>query len=152
MSQSTYGFIAKDTVGQVVSVTNAADVEMLFNDDLTSPLYDNGNDFYINQYIVPDDGLEQKFILEGLDFTTNAFGGGSRIFTFKIVKNGGTILAQFSTPGLSQSTNYKIPSIVTPYGTHAEGDIIKPVVISDNVVNTDLTFATGGKFSNSFKN
>lgn len=147
-SATTYGFLAQRTLNE--GKFDNTPYNLYFDDDITAPLYDNGNDFYGDSYIAPNDDLpEMKFIAENLNFHNTSLSVDATVITVRILKNGSVELAS-KVISIAWGTPTRLNSLVTDYVQLIEGDIITVTAVgaSGSVV---IDFLSGGRFSNSFK-
>lgn len=158
-STNMNGFRAEKTANQELTTDATPGTksgEYTFDDDTTAPNFDNGNDMYVDKYIVPVDGVKQKFIAEDIEveFTT----GSAQATTWKIgIYVDGTLAAgtnsskQFSVAVLTDTVY--IPSVITDYLTLNAGQEVTVLIehVTGGAGGKGLTVKTGAKFSNSFE-
>jgi len=157
-----YGFRALKTLLELLVVgVNVGDFSQAisFEDDINAPYFDNGNDMFTDQYIVPIGLIKQKFAAENIIWSSPAqTTGGNCTYEVKIYVNGavaagvgniGTILIP------PAGTSGIIPSIVTDYLTLNSGDIV--LVKAEKTIGAIggtqpvISINLGGTFSNSFE-
>jgi hypothetical protein len=142
-----YGFRSESTAsnspnfGTVSGIGLGTDSDpFLFPDDFTPPSYDSGNDWYTDVYIVPINGIKQKFIVENVAWSVDPSSVGNGDVIFEIQVNGVAIpgalnavtVATIFPAGGGGATSGLIPSIVTDYVTLSVGDVVRFVARKTN--------------------
>lgn len=157
-----YAFKAINTMVQDLlnaDIIGTPDI-LLFQNDIVSPYFDNGNDMYVNRYIVPADGIRQKFIAENLYLVQTA-GNMDALYEFGIYVKpvaGSPALAAGTNNGLQINPtvgvlprNITMPSISTDYLTLNEGDeVFVSVKKISGSAGSVVESTIGMTFSNSF--
>jgi len=158
----TYGFRARNTSAQnlLLAGTLGSFSDFInFDDDVTPPYFDNGNDMYVNSYVVPYTNITQKFIVENINWSSsNHTAGVNCTYEMKIYVDGvavaganniGTIVA---TP---TATSGYIPSIFTDYVTLSAGQVVtvklEKTAGPTGGTQPTITINTSTIFSNSFE-
>jgi len=141
---NAYGFHASKTANQPLDTDHVIGTETIitFEDDLNAPYFDNGNDMYIDKYIVPEDGIKQKFIVESLKGSALTASGS---FTIGIYVDG--VAQVTASHGVGSTLN--IPSIATGYLTLTAGQVVD-VRMKVTGAGTAIALLSGARFSNSF--
>ncbi len=141
---------ALQSVGIAAPAVGEISAPVLFEDDTTSPFFDNGNDMYIDKYIVPVGGIKQKFIVENIVFT-RILATDQTVGIF-VDSGSGFVLAAGSNNGKSftgAGSVENIPHISTDYLTLDEGDEVIVAYRVDAAGVQDNTFDPDMIFSNS---
>lgn len=160
---SLYGFRGIKTIDQILQVLSAVgsfSVDAVFyEDDTTLPTYfDNGNDMFVNQYIVPTGGITQKFCTENINWISSSHtAGGNIVLELAIYVNGVIITGVGNTSvitAIGAGTSGFIPSIITDYVTLNSGDIVNVLLKKTGGpiggTQPTITIQLGAIFSNSF--
>ena len=159
-----YTFKANKTATQALlaaSISASYYPAIIFQDTDTSPYFDNGNDMHQDKYVTPNSGLTQKFIVEGLNFTTTSVSGGSpSVYEVSILREGpgGTLIpgalnaTSFTIPA-SVSAGYaaSVPSTITDYIVLAAGEFVAIHLRLVSGSGVDFDVDANAKFSNSFE-
>ena len=144
-----YGFHANKTAVQVLTdVQTDNEHRIIFEEDLVSPFFDNGNDMYVDTYFVPKDGIQQKFIVETLNLAITVANGDLEIVI--TVNNNATPIATTGSLTATNGSTIVIESLVSPYQTLSEGDVVTcqvKVITGGPTVTAQIN----ARFSNSFE-
>jgi len=152
-----YGFSAYKTTDQ--PTITAADYQedfLIFEDDINAPYYDNGNCMFITKYIVPKEGLPQRFVLENLVITMDADYFNDLTITLAIRANTTVLASEVIVFDPSSSgEEILVPTLSTSEVTLNKGDIVNVIVQSIALGGTPIgealtTLKAGAKFSNTF--
>lgn len=137
-----YGFKGEKTVDE--NFTSSTPFIPSFDNDTILPGYDNGNDFYSGlYYVVPKNGLNQKFVLE--NFVYNHGGGGTVEVQIRV--NG---VMQVTTGSIaSVGADILLPLLDTGYLSLTVGDTVDVFVIPSG--SNPKVIKAGAIFSNSFE-
>ena len=129
---------------------------ILFEDDVNPPQFDSGNDMYIDKYIVPKDGIKQKFIVENINWENLLTSNTTKPVIYGIYVDG--ILAAGSNNGItvpgtgSVGESGILPNVATDYLTLNEGQEVTFNIEIASLINTSFySIVAGSIFSNSFE-
>jgi hypothetical protein len=167
-TKSQYAFIAALTADDsnpptesTLVVGSANNIKpILFDNKLTAPYFDNGNDFYIDRYVCPDDNMPpQKFIVENLKFTHAGAGGYADALTVRIIKldSSGNYIADIGISApvsiTGTSADHYVASVISAYVSLLKSEIVCVVHNRTHLGGAgDITkIFAACRFSNSFQ-
>lgn len=149
-------FRAEKTIDQL-GPTVTGNTTIYFEDDTTSPNYDNGNRFFVDRYVSPG-VITKTFCVEKLVLTGTQ--GNPDSYRLAIFKNGVEI-ATSPTYGVGATTmtdvygntmsgtGFMFPPVVAEDISLAQGDDITAAIVHVHNNSSGVTIKAGGIFSNS---